>query len=115
MMSERYRNWLETDNTIRQVKWLMALFAVTWTTLDELVDWTKSAMKKRLQRPSLEQLSFADAFVEHRISFLYTTITIDVVSNPSQPVLFNATPFSRNSFPDRKNGRPSLFLGFVFL
>ncbi len=95
MIPERYRNWLETDNTIRQVKWLMALFAVTWTTLDELVDWTKSAMKKRLQRPSIEQRWFTDAFNDYRRSFVYTTITIDAVSNPAQPVLFNTTPFDQ--------------------
>ncbi len=93
MIPEGYRNWLETDNTIRQVKWLMALFAVTWTTLDDLFRKSESAMKKRLCRPTLEQLSFADGFNNHRKPFLYTTITIDAVSNPAQPVIFKATPF----------------------
>ncbi len=89
----RDRNWSETDNTIRQVKWSIALFAVTWSTLDDLVRRAELAMKKRLRRPTLEQLSFADAFTDNRRSFLYTKITIDAVSNPSQPVLFNAMPF----------------------
>ncbi len=95
MMSEGYRNWVETDNTIRQVKWLIALFAVTWSTLDDLVRRAELEMKKRVRRPTLEQLSFADAFTDNRRSFLYTTITIDAVSNPAQPVLFNATPFDQ--------------------
>ncbi len=94
--ANRYnRNRVETDNTIRQVKWLVALFAVTWSTFDDLVRRAELEMKKRLQRPTLEQLSFADAFYDNRRSFLYTKITIDAVSNPAQPVLFNATPFDQ--------------------
>ncbi len=95
MKSEGYRNWIETEHTIRQVKWLIALFAVTWSTLDDLVRKTELAMKKRLRRPTLEQRWFADYFFDHRKSFLYTTITIDAVSNLSQAVPFNANPFDQ--------------------